>query len=54
MAHDKIKKLGDQRLIATIETLQEEIAIQKSLDPTTLDMSEDNIILKLKDLGVLI
>lgn len=44
MVHDKIKKLGDQRLIATIETLQEEIAIQKSLDPTTLDMSEDNII----------
>ncbi len=44
MARDKIKKLGDERLSATIEKLQEEIAVEKSLSATTLDMSEDNII----------
>ncbi|MBA1392614.1 DUF2508 family protein [Lactobacillus sp. XV13L] len=44
MAHDKVKKMGDARLNATIEKLQREITVQKSLDPTTLDMSNDNII----------
>lgn len=44
MKQNKVKKLGDDRLVASIEKLQEEIAIQKNLDPTTLDMSENNIV----------
>lgn len=44
MARIKVKKMGDDKLVAVIEKLQDEIAVQKSLDPTTLDMSEDNII----------
>ena len=44
MAHNKVKKMGDELLIATIEDLQEQIAVQKNLDPTTLDMSEDNVV----------
>lgn len=44
MASKKVKHLGDEELIALIEKLQDEIAIQKNLNPTTLDMSEDNII----------
>lgn len=44
MVRKNVKKLGDEELIALIEKLQEEIAIQKNLNPTTLDMSEDNII----------
>ena len=44
MARNKIKNMGDEWLIATIENLQEQIAVQKNLDPTTLDMSEDNVV----------
>ncbi|RVU71398.1 MULTISPECIES: YaaL family protein [Lactobacillus] len=41
---NKIKEEGDQRLIALIEKLQNQLALQKDLDQTTLDMSDDNII----------
>lgn len=41
---NKIKEQGDQKLIALIEKLQDEIALQKDLDQTTLDMSEDNVV----------
>ncbi|MDF7669038.1 MULTISPECIES: YaaL family protein [unclassified Lactobacillus] len=44
MARTKVKEMGDDKLVAVIEKLQDEIAVQKSLDPTTLDMSDDNII----------
>lgn len=44
MARKQVKQIGDERLLSTIEKLQAEIAVQKSLNPTTLDMSEDNII----------
>ena len=44
MARNKIKNMGDEWLMATIEDLQEKIAVQKKLDPTTLDMSEDNVV----------
>ena len=44
MARNKIKNMGDEWLMATIEDLQEKIAVQKNLDPTTLDMSEDNVV----------
>ena len=44
MARNKVKKMGDELLMATIEDLQEQIAVQKNLDPTTLDMSEDNVV----------
>ena len=44
MSQNKVKELGDQRLITTIEKLQAEIAVEKSLDATTLDMSENNIV----------
>lgn len=44
MARNKIKNMGDEWLMTTIENLQEQIAVQKNLDPTTLDMSEDNVV----------
>ena len=44
MARNKIKNMGDEWLMITIENLQEQIAVQKNLDPTTLDMSEDNVV----------
>ncbi|MCO6532476.1 MULTISPECIES: YaaL family protein [Lactobacillus] len=44
MAHNQVKKMGDEWLTETIEKLQEEIAIEKNLNSTTLDMSEENII----------
>lgn len=44
MRHRKIKEIGDEWLIITIENLQDQIAVQKTLDPTTLDLSDDNII----------
>ncbi|BDR60818.1 YaaL family protein [Lactobacillus xylocopicola] len=40
----RVKQMGDDQLIATIAKLQEEIAVQKSLDLTTLDMSDNNIV----------
>ncbi|MCX0291442.1 YaaL family protein [Lactobacillus kullabergensis] len=44
MTRNKIKNMGDEWLMTTIENLQEQIAVQKNLDPTTLDMSEDNVV----------
>lgn len=44
MAKDKIKIEGDQKLIALIEKLQNQIALQQDLDQTTLDMSDDNVV----------
>lgn len=41
---NKIKKQGDQQLITLVEKLQNEIAFQRNLDQTTLDMSDDNLI----------
>ncbi|GFZ27296.1 YaaL family protein [Lactobacillus corticis] len=41
---DKIKELGDQKLIALIEKLQNEISRTSDLDRTTLDMSDENIV----------
>lgn len=41
---DKIKEEGDQKLIALVEKLQNEIALQQDLDQTTLDMSDDNYV----------
>ena len=39
---DKIKELGDQKLVAEIEKLQNQIALEQDLDQTTLDLSDDN------------
>ncbi|GAA3634082.1 YaaL family protein [Lactobacillus hamsteri] len=41
---DKIKEEGDQKLIALVEKLQNQIALQQDLDQTTLDMSDDNVV----------
>lgn len=41
---DKIKKLGDQRLIDEIEKLQNQLALEQNLDQNTLDLSDDNYI----------
>lgn len=40
----KAKEMGDQKLIALIEKLQNEISREADLDQNTLDMSEDNIV----------
>lgn len=41
---DKIKKLGDQRLIDEIEKLQNQLSLEQNLDQNTLDLSDDNYI----------
>lgn len=41
---DKVKEKGDRELIALVEKLQNQIALQQDLDKTTLDMSDDNVI----------
>lgn len=41
---NKIKAKGDQKLIALVEKLQNEIALQQNLDQNTLDMSDDNVV----------
>ena len=41
---DKIKELGDQKLVSEIEKLQNQIALEQDLDQTTLDLSDDNYI----------
>lgn len=41
---DKIKVDGDQKLIALVEKLQNQISFQQNLDQTTLDMSDDNVV----------
>ena len=41
---DKIKQAEDAKLMAAVEKIQQEISLNKGLDITTLDMSDDNII----------
>ena len=41
---DKIKQAEDAKLMAAVEKIQQEISLNKGLDNTTLDMSDDNII----------
>lgn len=41
---NKVKEEGDQKLVAAVEKLQNQISLQQDLDITTLDMSDDNII----------
>ncbi|GHV97457.1 hypothetical protein lacNasYZ03_15620 [Lactobacillus nasalidis] len=41
---DKIKHAEDEKLMALVEKLQQEISLNKGLDNTTLDMSDDNIV----------
>lgn len=41
---DKIKQEEDAKLMALVEKLQQEISLNKGLDNTTLDMSDDNIV----------
>lgn len=41
---DKIKQTEDEKLMALVEKLQQEISLSKGLDNTTLDMSDDNIV----------
>lgn len=41
---NKIKKIGDQRLVDEIEKLQNQLALEQDLDQTTLDLSDDNYI----------
>lgn len=40
----KIKLAEDARLMKTVEKLQNEISLNKGLDETTLDLSDDNLI----------
>ncbi|QNQ81432.1 YaaL family protein [Lactobacillus sp. PV034] len=39
---NRIKKLGDDQLIEVISRLQTQLANQKMLDQTTIDLSDDN------------
>ena len=41
---DKIKQAEDEKLMALVEKLQQEISLSNGLDNTTLDMSDDNIV----------
>lgn len=41
---NKVKEEGDQKLVALIERLQDELALEQDLDQTTLDMSDDNVV----------
>ena len=41
---DKIKQAEDEKLMALVEKLQQEISLSRGLDSTTLDMSDDNIV----------
>lgn len=41
---DKIKQAEDEKLMALVEKLQQEISLSRVLDNTTLDMSDDNIV----------
>ena len=41
---DKIKELGDQKLVAEIEKLQNQISLEQNLDQNTLDLSDDNYV----------
>ena len=41
---NKIKELGDQKLVTEIEKLQNRLALEQDLDQNTLDLSDDNYI----------
>lgn len=41
---DKIKQAEDAKLMDLVERVQQEISLNKGLDNTTLDMSDDNIV----------
>ena len=41
---NKIKELGDQKLVTEIEKLQNQLALGQDLDQNTLDLSDDNYI----------
>lgn len=41
---DKIKQAEDEKLMALVEKLQQEISLSNVLDNMTLDMSDDNIV----------
>lgn len=41
---DKIKQVEDEKLMALVEKLQQEISLSNGLDNMTLDMSDDNIV----------
>lgn len=41
---DKIKQAEDEKLMAFVEKLQQEISLSNGLDNMTLDMSDDNIV----------
>jgi hypothetical protein len=41
---DKIKQAEDEKLMALVEKLQQEIRLSNGLDNMTLDMSDDNIV----------
>lgn len=41
---EKIQELGDRKLVAEIEKLQNQIAREQDLDQNTLDLSDDNYI----------
>lgn len=41
---DKIKQAEDEKLMALVEKLQQEISLRNGLDNMTLDMSDDNIV----------
>lgn len=42
--NDKIKQAEDAKLMDLVERVQQEISLNKGLDNTTLDMSDDNIV----------
>lgn len=41
---DKIKQAEEEKLMALVEKLQQEISLSNGLDNMTLDMSDDNIV----------
>ncbi|MFV4929422.1 YaaL family protein [Lactobacillus delbrueckii] len=41
---DKIKQAEDEKLMALVEKLQQEISLSNGLDNMTLDMSDDNVV----------
>ena len=41
---NKIKELGDQKLVTEIEKLQNQLALEQDLDQNTLDLADDNYI----------
>lgn len=42
--NEKMKKLGDQRLVDEIEKLQNQLSLEQNLDQNTVDLSDDNYV----------